>query len=123
MTNPRQLAPTVGPTHGGIEFLEGAFLGFEKIAIGHVTKSGRGRIYLRDWGVRDHPDHEKPELKAPHQTNRFHVDAAKFSTASMEGSTLLTNSRDVIYKIGSRCELGLHLCALPRATRRSIYTD
>ena len=46
MSKPRQLAPTVGPAHGGVEFLEGAFLGFEKIAIGQVTKSGRGRIYI-----------------------------------------------------------------------------
>ena len=46
VTNPRQLAPTVGPAHGGVEFLEGAFLGFEKIAIGQMTKNGRGRIYI-----------------------------------------------------------------------------
>ena len=26
MTNPRQLAPTMGPTHGGDEFLKGFFL-------------------------------------------------------------------------------------------------
>ena len=33
MTNPRQLAPTVGPAHDGDEFLEGSLLGFEKLAI------------------------------------------------------------------------------------------
>ena len=46
VTIPRQLAPTMGPAHGGVEFLEGAFLGFEKIAIGQITKSGHGRIYI-----------------------------------------------------------------------------
>ena len=30
MTIPRQLAPTVGPAHGGVEFLEGSFLGFRE---------------------------------------------------------------------------------------------
>ena len=33
MTNPRQLAPTVGPAHGGVEFLKGSFLGFEGLII------------------------------------------------------------------------------------------
>ena len=33
MTIPRLLAPTVGPAHGGNEFLEGSLLGFEKLAI------------------------------------------------------------------------------------------
>ena len=42
----QQLAPTVGLAHGGVEFLKGAFLGFEKIAIGQMIESGRGRIYI-----------------------------------------------------------------------------
>ena len=33
VTKPRQLAPTVGLAHGGVEFLKGSFLGFEKFAI------------------------------------------------------------------------------------------
>ena len=33
MTIPRQLAPTVGLTHGGVEFLEGFLSGIEKLAI------------------------------------------------------------------------------------------
>ena len=33
VTIPRQLAPTVGLAHGGVEFLEGYFLGFEKFVI------------------------------------------------------------------------------------------
>ena len=33
VTNPRQLAPTVGLAHGGVEFLEGSLLGIEELAI------------------------------------------------------------------------------------------
>ena len=36
MTKPRQLAPTVGPAHGGVEFLKGFFLGIEKLVIDHM---------------------------------------------------------------------------------------
>ena len=31
VTNPRQLAPTVGLAHGGVEFLEGSFPGFQEV--------------------------------------------------------------------------------------------
>ena len=34
MTIPRQLAPTVGLAHGGVEFLKGFHLGIEKFASG-----------------------------------------------------------------------------------------
>ena len=33
VTKPRQLAPTVGPAHGGVVFLEGALPGIKKLAI------------------------------------------------------------------------------------------
>ena len=33
VTIPRQLAPTVGPAHGGVEFLEGSLSGIEEFAI------------------------------------------------------------------------------------------
>ena len=52
VTKPRQLAPTVGPAHGGVEFLEGALPGIEGYAIGRMTKSRRGKLYIDDagWG-------------------------------------------------------------------------
>ena len=31
MTIPRQLAPTVGLAHGGVEFLKGSHLGFREV--------------------------------------------------------------------------------------------
>ena len=49
---PRQLAPTVGPPHDGFEFLKGNFEGLKGYAVGRMTKSRRGRIYIDDagWG-------------------------------------------------------------------------
>ena len=50
MTKPQQLAPTVGPAHGGVEFLEGALPGFEGYAIYRMTKSYRNKLYIDDSG-------------------------------------------------------------------------
>ena len=50
MTIPRQLAPTVGPAHGGFEFLKGSFEGLKGYAVGRMTKSRRGKIYFDDGG-------------------------------------------------------------------------
>ena len=52
MTIPRQLAPTVGPAHGGFEFLKGNFEGLKGYAVGRMTKSRRGKLYIddEDWG-------------------------------------------------------------------------
>ena len=38
---PRQLAPTVGLAHGGVEFLEGDFQGIEKLVIGRIKEIRR----------------------------------------------------------------------------------
>ena len=52
MTIPRQLAPTVGQAHGGFDFLKGSFEGLKGYAVGRMTKSRRGRLYIddADWG-------------------------------------------------------------------------
>ena len=52
MTIPRQLAPTVGLAHGGFEFLKGSFKGLKGYAVGRMTKSRRGKLYIddADWG-------------------------------------------------------------------------
>ena len=52
MTIPRQLAPTMGPTHGGFEFLQGSFEGIKGYAMGQMTKSRCGKLYIDDagWG-------------------------------------------------------------------------
>ena len=52
MTIPRQLAPTVGLAHGGFEFLKDSFEGLKGYAVGRMTKSRRGKLYIDDanWG-------------------------------------------------------------------------
>ena len=52
MTKPRQLAPTMGPSHDGFEFLKGSFEGLKGYAVGRMTKSRRGKLYIDDagWG-------------------------------------------------------------------------
>ena len=52
MTNPRQLAPTVGLSHDGFRFLEGCFEGLEGYSVGRMTKSRSGKLYIDDagWG-------------------------------------------------------------------------
>ena len=52
MTIPRQLAPTVGPAHGGFEFLKGSFEGLKGYAVGRMTKNRRSKLYIDDagWG-------------------------------------------------------------------------
>ena len=50
VTNPRQLAPTVGLSHDGLTILEGKLKGLEGYAVGQMTKSRRGKIYIDDAG-------------------------------------------------------------------------
>ena len=52
VTNPRQLAPTVGLSHDGFEFLKGSFDGLMGYAVGRMTKSCRGKLYINNagWG-------------------------------------------------------------------------
>ena len=50
VTIPRKLAPTVGPAHGGFEFLKGSFEGLKGYAVGRMTKSHRGKLYIDDAG-------------------------------------------------------------------------
>ena len=52
MTKPRQLAPTVGLSHDGFEFLKGSFDGLKGCAVGRMTKSRCGKLYIDDasWG-------------------------------------------------------------------------
>ena len=52
MTRPRQLAATVGPAHGGFEFLKGSFEGLKGYIVGRMTKSRRDKLYINNagWG-------------------------------------------------------------------------
>src|SRR3954463_3662188 len=50
--SPRQLAPTMGPAHAGIEILGGAHQGMEGFVSGRITRSRCGKLYIDDshWG-------------------------------------------------------------------------
>ena len=50
VTIPRQLAPTVGLLHDGFKFLEGSFEGLKGYAVGRMTKSHRGKLYIHEAG-------------------------------------------------------------------------
>ena len=52
MTKPRQLAPTVGLSYDGFEFLEGSFEGLKGYTVGRMAKSRGGKLYIDDagWG-------------------------------------------------------------------------
>ena len=52
MIIPRQLAPTVGLSHDGVEFLKGCSEGLKGYVISRMTKSHRGKLYIDDegWG-------------------------------------------------------------------------
>ena len=52
VTLSRQLAPTMGPAHGGFEFFKGSFEGIKGYAAGRMTKSHRDKLYIDDagWG-------------------------------------------------------------------------
>ena len=52
VTLPQQLAPTVGLSHDGFKFLKGNFEGLKGYAVGRMTKSRRGKLYIDDkgWG-------------------------------------------------------------------------
>ena len=41
---PRQLAPTVGPAHAGVEILGEALQGMEGFVSGRITKNRRGKL-------------------------------------------------------------------------------
>ena len=42
----------MGPVHSGFEFLKGGFKGIKGYAVGRMTKSRRGKLYIDDagWG-------------------------------------------------------------------------
>ena len=55
MIIPWQLAPTVGLSHDGFEFLKGSFDGLKGYAVGRITKSRRGKLYIDNAGSGPRP--------------------------------------------------------------------
>ncbi|XP_073353819.1 uncharacterized protein [Aegilops tauschii subsp. strangulata] len=82
MLNPRQLVPTVGPEHGGLEFLKGSFSGIKGYAVGRMTKSCRSKIYINDarWG----PEADSIEYGYQAPFSEIHVFIGKISKLGPE---------------------------------------
>ena len=82
MTKPRQLAPTVGLSRDGFEFLKGNFEGLKGYAVGRMTKSRRDKLYIDDagWG----PEAGSIEYGYRVPFGRIHVSIGKISEPGPE---------------------------------------
>ena len=91
MTIPRQLAPTVGPAHGGFELLKGNFEGLKGHIVGRMTKSRRGKIYIDDEGLG--PDAGSIEYGYRVPFGRIHVFIGRIGEPGPKRTTAPTSSR------------------------------
>ena len=82
MTNPRQLAPTVGLSHDGFEFLKGSFDGLKGYAVGRMTKSRRGKLYIDNAGCGPEADSIEYGYRVPF--GGIHVFIGKISEPAPE---------------------------------------
>ena len=91
MTITRQLAPTVGPAHGGFEFLKGSFDGIKGYAVGRMTKSRRSKLYIDDagWG----PEAGSIEYGTGSPSAEFTSSLAKSASRALSRTSAPTSSR------------------------------
>ena len=79
---PRQLAPIVELSHGGFEFLKGNFEGIKVYAVGRMTKSRRGKLYIDDVGWGPDPGSIEYGYRVPF--GRIHVFIGKIGEPGPE---------------------------------------
>ena len=91
MTIPRQLAPTMGPSHDGFKFLEGSFEGLKGYAVGRMTKSRRGKIYIdnKGWG----PEAGSIEYGYRVPLEEFTSSSARSANRALSRTSALTSPR------------------------------
>ena len=79
------MAPTVGLSHDGFKLLEGRFEGLEGDAVGRMTKSRRGKLYIDDagWG----PDAGSVEYGYRVPFGGIHVFIGKIGESEPESDT------------------------------------
>src|SRR4051812_42859297 len=79
VTFPRQLAPTVGPAHAGVEILEGDLQGMEGFIVGRITRSRRRKLCIDDltWG---------PEADSVESGYRIPIRSIHIFIGRMDGS-------------------------------------
>ena len=91
----------MGLSLGGVEFLEGALPGIEGYAIGWMTKSRRGKLYIDDsgWG----PEANSIEYGYRFPFGKIHVSIGKIGKSRHK----LDIYMDIIERLGARNPLGL----------------
>ena len=101
VTNPRQLAPTVGLSHDGFKFLKGSFEGLKGYAVGRMTKSRRGKLYIDDagWG----PEASSIEYGYRVPFGGIHVFIGKIGEPGPEPDTFMIQPRDSVNWWASTC--------------------
>ena len=103
MTKPRQMAPTVGHAHGGVEFLEGSSAGIEKLATGRLKKSRHKNIYINFKFLG--PDRKKFQRKRARKTR---VDLCSAMAVTWICLRKVTTSRRKHIQDCDHEKLGLH---------------
>ena len=94
---PRQLAPTVGLSHDGFEFLKGNFEGLKGYVVGRMTKSRRGKLYIDDegWG----PEAGSIEYGYRVPFGGIHVFIGKIGEPSLSRTSAPTSSRRLSVRV------------------------
>ena len=91
MTIPRQLAPTVGLSRDGFEFLKGNFEGLKGYAVGRMTKSHRGKLYIDDAGWAPRPAQSSTGTGSP--LEEFTSSSARSANRALSQTSAPTSSR------------------------------
>ena len=91
------MAPTVGLSHDGFEFLEGSFEGLKGYAVGRMTKSRYGKLYIDDagWG----PEAGSIEYGYRVPFGGIHVFIGKSANRALSRTSASTSSRWLIVRV------------------------
>ena len=81
----------MGPAHSGFEFLKGSFEGLKGYAVGRMTNSHRGKLYIDDagWG----PDTGSIEYGYRVPFGGIHVFIGKMASRDLSRTSALTSSK------------------------------
>ena len=100
MIFPRQLAPTVGLSHDGFEFLKGSS---EGLVVGWMTKNRRGKLYIDDegWG----PEAGSIEYGYQVQLAEFMSSSARSANRALSRTSPPTSSKWLSVQVLPRLSL------------------
>ena len=121
MTNPRQLAPTVGLPHDGFEFLKGSFDGLKGYVVGRMTKIHRGKLYIDNAGWGPEADSIKYGYRVPF--GGIHVFISKIGEPAPGRTSTPTSSKRLGVQVLRRFSPGQGMfswvSSMVRVTRRN----